>query len=860
MFKARSIFRVSLALVAAGGIVLSSLLGAAKDSKPGAPTPSAPSAAVEVDPATLAYQMPAKDVADIIDQPLPPAVSISPTREWMAELAYVALPRLADLATPELQLAGVRINPDTNGESRPDYAVGITLRHLDSDKSKGVTGFPRDAHIVETEWSPNGKHMACALHGNKSVELWMVDVPAATAERACGRSLVACLGTPFAWCGNDALICTLVPGNRRKPPDAPAVPFAPVVMEAYGEKNGGVRTYKGLLGSRHDEELFEYYFTSQLARVGVEGSITNIGEPAIFLDMDPSPSSEFVLVSKLGRPWSYSVPLYYFGKKTEVWDKSGKSAFDVAELPLMAGDLMSFDSARPGRRMIGWREDAKATLFWAEAQDGGDPATQAEHRDALFTLAQPFKDVPRELLKTETRIHGVLWGSDDLALVSEGWYKTRKTRTTIVAPGHPDTPARVLFDRCSDDDYTDPGQPVTIRNESGRRVIHTTDKGGRMFLIGKGASSDGLRPFLDSMDVATLEKKRLWQCEGEVFEMPMTFVDAKANVFLTRRESRLDPPNWYRRDLRRKDLLTPLTRFPHPTPGLKDVQKELLRYQRADGVELTATLYTPAGYKKEEQGALPTVVWAYPEEYLSSDTAGQVRTSPWLFPRIHPASPLVWLAKSQGYAVLMGPSMPIIGKNDAEPNDTFISQLVADAEAAVQKVVEMGVADKSKIVIGGQSYGAFMAVNLLAHSDLFVAGMAESGAYNRTLTPFGFQSEQRSLWRAKNTYLEMSPILYADRINEPLLLIHGQADDNPGTHTMQSERLFQAIKGNGGTARLCLFPIEGHGLRARESLMHAAWEMGEWLRKYAPSKANAPKEDGASNPGDPKKSGAEKPR
>lgn len=125
-----------------------------------------------------------------------------------------------------------------------------------------------------------------------------------------------------------------------------------------------------------------------------------------------------------------------------------------------------------------------------------------------------------------------------------------------------------------------------------------------------------------------------------------------------------------------------------------------------------------------------------------------------------------------------------------------------------------------------------MTANLLAHSDLFRAGIARSGAYNRTLTPFGFQSERRTFWEAPEMYAKVSPFWYADKIKEPILLIHGEADNNQGTFPIQSERMFAAIRGNGGTARLVMLPLEAHGYAAKESTEHTLFEMVQWFDKW----------------------------
>ncbi|MRR10727.1 S9 family peptidase, partial [bacterium] len=322
------------------------------------------------------------------------------------------------------------------------------------------------------------------------------------------------------------------------------------------------------------------------------------------------------------------------------------------------------------------------------------------------------------------------------------------------------------------------------------------------------------------------QTRRLFRSEAPHYELPVEILDPAQGTFLTRRESVSEPPNYYVRNLKTNSDRA-LTAFPHPTPQIAGVYKELIRYEREDGVKLTGTLYLPPG-KKPADGPFPLLMWVYPQEFKSADAAGQVTDSPYRFVRVSPMSPLLWLAA--GYAVLDDPTMPIVGEGQAEPNDTYVKQLVAGARAAVDEMVRRGIAERGRIAIGGHSYGAFTTANLLAHTDLFAAGIARSGAYNRTLTPFGFQAEERTFWQAPETYFIMSPFSHADKIKKPLLLIHGEADNNPGTFPMQSERFFSALKGHGATVRLIMLPHESHGYRARESLLHMAAEMTDWLQ------------------------------
>jgi dipeptidyl aminopeptidase/acylaminoacyl peptidase len=635
-------------------------------------------------------------------------------------------------------------------------------------------------------------------------------------------------GTPFEWLSDSrGLICATVPEGRGEAPAAPQVPEGPVVQENIG-RTAPARTYQDLLEDAHDAALFEYYVTSQIVHVDLQGKSRPLGAPGILWDFETSPGGEHLLVQILHRPFSYTVPANRFPRRIDVWDLEGNVVHRVADIPLQDQVPTSFGSVPVGPRSVSWRHDVPATLVWVEAQDGGDARKEADVRDTVFAQEAPFRAAPRRLIDLGLRYGGIEWSDDDLAIVAEWWWKTRKLRAWVLAPGREDPRPRLLDERSFEDRYNDPGDPVTVPNRYGRQVLLTADGGKKLFLVGDGASPEGDRPFVDRFDLDSGETKRLWRSEAPYYERPVALLDVEQGLLLTRRESKTDPPNYFTRDLG-DGSLRQLTEFPHPTPQLAGLQKELIRYERDDGVKLTATLYLPPGYEPED-GPLPMLVWAYPQEFKSADAAGQVTDSPYRFARVGWWSPLLLL--TQGYAILDDPTLPIVGEREEEPNDTFVKQLVAGAQAAVDEVVRRGVGDPDRVAIAGHSYGAFMTANLLAHSDLFRTGIARSGAYNRTLTPFGFQAEERTFWEAPEVYFEMSPFMHASKIDEPILLIHGAADNNSGTFPMQSERFYSALKGHGATTRLVMLPHESHGYRAHESVLHMWWEITRWLDRY----------------------------
>lgn len=778
------------------------------------------------------WQDPPEPIVSMLDAEPLPGVSISPDNRWIVELVRPSLPPIEQLAEPVVAIAGREINPNTWGPGREAAYEGLSIRPLGAETSATTEiALPPDPRIRNLRWSRDSRYLAFTLTQSDGVELWVLDMAQAKAIPLTGPALNVTLGNPCAWLpGDEGLICKYRPTGLGAPPEENPVPQGPLIESSSG-RVAPSRTYTNLLKNPHDEALLDYYFKVQPVHISLTGEITPVGEPDLVKSVVPSADGQWLLRATYHRPFSYQVPLSRFPVRYEVLNRQGEVVYEVADLPLADNIPVTFDSVRTGRRGLGWRHDEPATLFWVEALDGGDSRQPAEVRDALYTLSAPFTDEPQRLWQSTLRFRGITWGHAQLALVKEVWYDSRQVRTWAINPADPQAEPLLLQERDFQDAYANPGDPVTVPGPYGWKtlLLAADETGENLFLNGGGASPDGVFPFLDRYNLNTQATERLWQSQGESYSRVHRLLDEDASQLVIRRQSQTDPPNYYQLNLvdGREESLT---QFDDSLAWYADVKKEVVRYPRADGVMLTATLYLPPGYDPEQSGSLPTLLWVYPEEFKDRDAASQITRSEYTFTRPRGSSVLFLL--TQGYAVLAGPTMPIIGEGDREPNDTYIEQLVASADAAVTYLVERGVADPQRVAIGGHSYGAFTAANLLAHSDLFRAGIARSGAYNRSLTPFGFQGEQRTFWEATETYIRLSPFVVADQINEPLLLIHGAEDNNAGTYPLQTERLYEAMRGLGGTVRYVSLPAETHGYRSREAVGHVLWEMVEWLDKY----------------------------
>lgn len=769
-----------------------------------------------------AYEEPPAPIADILDAKSPPSVSVSPDGVWMLEVERPSLRTLDELAAPRVKVAGIKLDPRTFGPSRPYLYRGMTLRTVRGNQRVELV-LPDDARVGSLSWHRDSDKLSFTLTSSEGISLWLATTDG-TVTQLTEPVLNATYGAPCDWLpGSQGLICKRIPADHGAAPAPPALPAGPRIEENLGRATPA-RTYSNLLANEHDEALFEHFLTSELVRVGLDGAASVVHPAALIDEARPSPDGQWLLVSTLERPFSYQVPVGRFPNTTRVLPLKTKTApVTLAELPLADDVPVPFGSVRTGRRSIGWRSDQPATLWMVEALDGGDAGAEAEHRDQLSLLEAPFVGEPTPLWTTQLRFGGIRWGDGETAWAEEWWYDSRQLRTWRLAPDAPDTAPTLLFDRSYQDAYADPGEPLMVPGPHNAWVLHQTPDGA-LLLSGRGASPDGVHPFLDRFDLATQQSRRLWQAKDPHYETLVKVLDPAGTRKITRKQSKGAPPNYVLRG--RRGPGRALTRFADWAPQFADVHKEQISYTRADGLPLTATLYLPPGHDLDRDGPLPTVFWAYPSEFKSKKDAGQKTRSENTFSR--PAGSSVLMMLLAGYAVVDDPQIPIVGEGDAEPNDTYVEQLVSGAQAAVDAVVGMGVSDPNRLVIGGHSYGAFTAANLLAHTDLFRAGIARSGAYNRSLTPFGFQSEQRTYWEATDIYVEMSPFTHAAKINEPLLMLHGAEDPNSGTYPMQSKRMYAALKGNGATVRWVELPLEEHGYRARESIGHALWEMIRW--------------------------------
>ena len=777
----------------------------------------------------LTYQKPSPEIMKLVDYERAPGVLMDEKKEFMVFTYQNTYKTLDDLNQEELQLGGLRINPVTNISSSMNYYKNLKVRKTFEQDAIQVKGLPENPKIAYLTWSVDEKKIAFTNTTAKGVELWVLDLATASASRLTAKLLNANLGRPFSWYkDNEHLLVRMIPDNRPSIIDGKkSLPSGPSISNSEGARSQN-RTYPDMLKNKTDEANFETLVTSEIHKFNIGGQSELLMGKDMYLNENFSPDGNYLMVTTIHKPFSYIVPLNRFPSRTVVYDKDQKEVKLVNETPLNEVMPKGFMAVRKGKRNLSWRSDQGASLYYVEALDEGNPENKVEYRDAVYQWNAPFNADPVLLVKTTDRFGGIIWGDELHAILFDEWYDTRNMRTYLFDPSSPAKAPQVLLSRNSQDIYSDPGNFETHRNIFGREVLLIEKENA--YLLGDGFTKKGQFPFIDQFNLKSLQKKRIYQSDyTDKMERILSIEDIKKGNVLVQIQSKSEFPNYFMRNLK-KNAVTALTQFYNPFESIRDVEKTLIKYKRKDGVDLSGTLYLPAGYDKTKKEKLPLLIWAYPTEYKDKNSAGQTALNPNEFTFPYYGSFVYWVTK--GYVVLDDAAFPIIGEGKTEPNDTFISQLVANAAAAIDAVDSLGYIDRKKVAVGGHSYGAFMTANLLTHCNLFACGVARSGAYNRTLTPFGFQSEQRNYWEVPDVYNAMSPFMNADKMKTPLLLVHGEADNNPGTFTLQTERYFQALKGLGAPVRMVLLPREAHSYVAKENILHLLWEQDRLFEKY----------------------------
>ncbi len=776
---------------------------------------------------TNKYLLPPKEIANMLMAKPIPSVRVDDKGEWMIIYESNRYPSVEELARPELKIAGLRIDPTNFSQSRQNFINNISLKNILTNKDYTITGLPKSLSASSVSWSPNNKKIAFTNTTTSQVDIYIIDVETKKATKVNKTALNVIMGN-YSWIDGSSLIYRTIVKPVAMAPKKPAIPVGPTIQENYG-KASPRPTYQDLIKTPHDEELFEFYTTTQIVK-NKNGIETKIGQPANYSSLNISPDNKYFITRIIKKPYSYTVPSNGFPASINIIDNTGKLIKHITDLPSAETAPSGNDNVQIISRGFDWRDDEPATIIWCEPLDSGMIKKKVEFHDAVYALNFPFTATPTLLFKTKMRYRNITWGTSNFALVTEGLTGKQQSQINLYNPLTGDI--EKLFSRNTTDAYSNPGSPVTDKNKWNKEVIKLIDDGSKIILNNQtGSSPKGDLPFISTYDIKSKKTEIIWRCDEKYFESVLSILNFDNLRILTRKESEVEVPNYWIKNLKLKIAAKQITNFTNPYPEMDGVTKEKIKYKRADGIDLTGELYLPKGFEKNKSSKLPLLIWAYPAEFNSAADAAQIRGSEHKFTLLNGGSPIFYV--TQGYAVLNNAEMPIVATNpDKKPNDDFINQLTLNAIAPINLLDSLGICDKNRVAVGGHSYGAFMTANLLANTNLFKAGISRSGAYNRTLTPFGFQNEDRTYWQAPDLYNAMSPFSNANKIKTPILLVHGEMDNNTGTFPIQSERLFNAIKGHGGIVKYLSLPYESHGYQGRENLLHLLAEQYNWLEKY----------------------------
>ncbi|MAN25768.1 prolyl oligopeptidase family serine peptidase [Mesonia sp.] len=773
---------------------------------------------------SLGFQLPNKEVSELILNNKYRNIYLDNDNKYMVVLNRLPYKNYKDYLEPEIGLGGVLINKNNFDSSRSIYFESLTVRSLKTFKEILIEGLPKEAKIKNFAFAPNNEKFAFTITTKHSVDLWIGDIKKGKANKVENIALNSTLSIPFKWSSNSLEIFAV---SKTNIPiifsENDSLKIAPLVEESSKKKSPN-RTYQNLLKSTNDERLFEYYCSAQVIKLNVENAlITKIGNPKIITKISSSPDGNFLMVTSVHSPYSFHVPYEKFPTMVEVFLANGTKVRRLSDAPIQDNSMIGNDVVRSGPRGHNWRPDRSASIYWIEALDNGNPTIEVPFRDKISYIDSPYQKKSKTLFKCQRRFDNIKWGKDNYAIIEEYLWSDDRV-TCFVVDSKNSNKSKKILDYLYDDAYNNPGYFPTVKDENGKYVIPVKN-GKYIYLFGKGSTKKGDYPQITQLDLENGEMKVIWESKDPFYEEPRSFLDLESFQVMVRKESREDYPNYFVLDLNTNSI-TQVTFFKNPQRGLEKFKKEKIRYKRSDGLNLSADLYLPSNYDTAD-GTIPTLIWAYPIEYKYSSQAEQIKGSSNYFPEIYPLSPLLYLL--EGYAIIDNTSMPVLGTDGNNPNDSFIEQISMNAEAVIEKGKEMGFLDVNNVAIGGESYGAFMVANLLTHTDYFKTGIAINGSYNRTLTPFGFQWEDRNYWEASDVYNKISPFQNIDKLEHSILLIHSENDENSGTNVQQSKNYFNAARGLGKKSRLVLLPYESHKIQAKESILHTIYEITKWL-------------------------------
>jgi dipeptidyl aminopeptidase/acylaminoacyl peptidase len=832
--------------------------------------------------ANEAYVTPPPEIARLVTAPRHLNVTLDepgPDRRRVLKPIAGGLPPVVTFGRRWHNLAGLQIDPRAN-RARTLTTRGLAgLEIVDVLTGRAVAvDVPRGATLSSPEWSPDGSQVAFLANFDDASYVYVADAASGRSRRVAPVPVLATLVTSVDWTADGRSIVTVLPPEGRSAePSAPAIATGPQVRLTTPGAKLKTRTYADLLEGPYDRALLEYHVTGQLAVLDVAGgsrSVRRIGRPAMIQAVDASPDGRYFRVTLLQKPLSYFVPVSAFGTVDELWDANGARITEIARRPLREADTTTAPgqnaAADTSRRSIAWMPNGQGLYYLQQeparrgadttAADSADapsgPGGRARRKDRLYQWVPPFDSASRKvLLESNNRMAEVLFAEDaHVVFVAEN--VSGVAHVYAVYLGEPDG-KRYTLTRVrglpaslgrggtgfggggprggtgadSVTFYQNPGTLMSKTGRTGGEVALLSSDRRHAYLRGiqyyRAYGDSAPRPFVDRIELKTGQKQRLFESALNVFEQVEAALDDDFAQAIVTRENATTVPDSYLRDMRSGQLVK-LTNNRDYSPEITTAPRRMIQVTRADGYRFWVNVTLPPGYRGGTR--LPAMFWFYPYEFTDQPAYDRTRRTynRNRFPQLGPRS-MAYLV-TQGYAVVE-PDAPIVGAPN-RMNDNYVADLRNNLAAVIDELDRQGIIDRRRLGLGGHSYGAFGTVNAMVHTPFFKAGIAGDGNYNRTLTPNSFQSERRDLWEARETYLAMSPILYADRLTGALLLYHGIEDQNVGTDPINSVRLFHALQGMGKTVALYMYPYEDHGPATRETLLDLWGRWTAWLDLY----------------------------
>ncbi|MCF7520097.1 prolyl oligopeptidase family serine peptidase [Pseudoalteromonas sp. L21] len=755
-----------------------------------------------------------------IDSTTQENVSLSPNGEQALFLHQIRYPSIHYVSQARVQLAGLDFY--SNLYSRFDTPLYSHTTLFDISNRTSIDLTPDSGVIIDYNWSPDVKKIAYLIQNDNTINLWVYDVETQVFKRLSQVNLSASLGgRHLRWLPDST---ALIVKKRNTKVHSPINELKqPNSLSSERQVEQG-RTYQSLLKNNKLKEQFKTLALSSLVKIDLKGNVTSLTDNMLFDDFSVSPDGEYVLSSTLPKELSSYLPYKKWGRDYQVTNLKTHHQLNV--LPSLNNKVnlkKAKDSVPNGARLVKWLPSEGSTLTWTEAIDNGDMSVDKKYHDNTYKLPSPFNQNKQLIHQAKWRVHNIIWGKSGAGVAQEWLYASKQAKASLISAS---TSANVLIEqRDYRDKFNDFGDPQTLRLPEGYEVLVEDDS--NLLFLSNGLSKEGIRPTIKTLNKTNNTRKEYFISSKESIELPLRVAN---NTLIIQTQNVQTAPQYFA--ILSTDMNERIPLLTNKNKQYFDKPPTFINYKRSDGLNLSGTLHLPSNYDKA-QGKIPAVLWIYPDEFNNKKLSQQNTVKTNIFRQFDPLSPLVFL--HDGIAVFESPSMPITAFDGQEPNDDFINQINLNAQAAINALEGTGLIDIDSLAVMGHSYGAFTVANLLAHTDFFKAGIARSGAYNRTLTPFGFQGEKRTLWQAKKTYIDLSPIMFADKINAPLLLIHGENDQNSGTYPLQSTRMYQALIANKKTTQLIMLPYEGHSYRAKENLTYLLKEQSAWLNKWLKS-------------------------